>query len=382
MPFDQMHSNFESWKPEGENQEFSDFLFGKNAEKKQTVFAEVQKQTNWGMFLKRIYDEFGNPTAELEDGGRLRNKDGKLMFRVLHSSTNEQGEDTSKPKDLKPTIELFKNYFASKKFVGVNTPEDVQIATELSKWSGMEQNHFDRAKKIMQEFRSNNIPENIVGKHLVDLSAEIEDYKKQTEKLACAGIKVAQEIVGKLADTIGKEFTYEWLEKSDPKNFCLGLYCNCCANLAGAGYGIMRSNFVHPDIQNLVINNSKGKPVAKSTLYLNREQGYGVFNNVEVERSMSDAQRAEIYTAYKDGINAFVEEYNKQNPKKPITKISVGMNLNDLAEQIRKGEKPSEILKGISFGKYGISGQQYDGDWSKGEQYSVYSAKEKEEHEK
>ena len=376
LPFSSMHTNFEDWKPEGENREFSEFLFAKNTEKKSTTFGEVSQEPTWGMFLKRIYDEFSNPSQDLEDGGRFRDKSGKLMFRVLHSSTNERGEDTSKPKDLKPTIALFKDYFASKKFIGIKTADDKAIAEELGKWSGMEQKHFDRAKSIMEEHRAGGVPQNIVGRPLVDLSTEIEEYKKQTDRLARAGIEAAQEIVGKLADTIGKEFTFEWLEKSDPKNFTLGLYANCCANLAGTGYGIMRSSFIHPDIQNLVINNAKGKPVAKSTLYVNREQGYGVFNNVEVSSSMSAEQKQEIYDAYKDGINAFAEEYNRQNLKNPIKKINVGMNLNDLAEQIKQGKRPSEILQGIRFGQYGISGQQYEGDWIKGDQYRVYDQRE------
>lgn len=374
LPFSSMHTNFESWKPEGENEEFSNFLFSKNNEKKMSIFEEIQQEPNWGQFLRRVHDEFSNSEAELADGGRFR-KNGKLMFAVFRSATNERGEDISKRKDLKPTVELFKEYFASKKFVGIKTADDKAIAEELGRWSGMEQKHFDRAQGIMEEFRSKETPKNIVGKHLKDISSEIEEYKRQTEELAGRGITAAQEIIGKLSKEISKEFTYEWLEKNDPKNFCLGLYCNCCANLAGVGYGIMRSNFVHPDVQNLVIKSKKGTPVAKSTLYVNREQGYGVFNNVEVSYNITAEQKQEIYRSYMEGIADFAKEYNKQNPTKPLKKISVGMNLNDLSEQIRKGNKPSEVLKGISFGEYGISGQQYDGDWSKGEQYLVWKSK-------
>ncbi len=373
LPFSSFHANFESWRPKGANEEFSSFLFSKSNKKNTTTFEEVQSSQGWGQFLRRIYDEFSNPEIDLAEGGRFRDKtSGKLMFAVFHNSTNAEGLDISKRKDLKPTLALFRQYFASKKFLGVKTADDKNIAEELSKWPGMQQKYFDRAQCIMDEFRAKKIEPNILGKHLKDITTEMEQYKKQTEELASRGIEAAKEIVGKLGYSISKEFTYDWLEKNDPKNFCLGLYCNCCANLAGVGYGIMRSNFVHPDIQNLVIKNKKGIPVAKSTLYINREQGYGVFNNVEVSHNMTDEQKQEIYKSYMEGVNDFAEEYNKQNSDKQLKKISVGMYRNDLSIQIKRGCSPSEILKGISFGKYGISGQQYDGNWNQGEQYLVW----------
>ncbi|MEG1500032.1 MAG: hypothetical protein RR400_03100, partial [Clostridia bacterium] len=228
------------------------------------------------------------------------------------------------------------------------------------------------AKKIMGEFSSNKIPANIVGEHLYDISAELKEYEKKTEDLMKRGLISSKNTVDNLAKIVEKEFTYDWLEKNDPKNFCLGLYCNCCANLAGVGYGIMRSNFVRPDIQNLVIKNKKGTIIAKSTLYVNEKEGYGVFNNVEVSTNVRYEDKEKIYKAYMEGVNAFAEGYNKTHPKTQLRKLSVGMHLNDLNDQISNGNKPSEILRGVNFGDYGIPGQKYEGDWSKGEQRLVW----------
>ncbi|MEG1499995.1 MAG: leucine-rich repeat domain-containing protein, partial [Clostridia bacterium] len=159
----EMHQYFESWVPTGENAEFSGFLFSKNPEKKTTIFDEIKSLNNMGQFLKRVYDEFLDEDSDLKDGGRFRDKDsGRLKFAVFHSSQNEQGEDTSRRKDLMPTVELFQNFFASQKFSGVKNDFDKEIADELSPWIGMEQKHFDCAKKIMGEFSSNKIPANIV----------------------------------------------------------------------------------------------------------------------------------------------------------------------------------------------------------------------------
>lgn len=369
------HGNFDAWQIMSENAEFSDFLFSQKSGEKTFNYDEVKREKNFGYFLWQIYNEYLDQSQEMKAGGRFRDKNGRLMFAVFKESVNEQGQDNSKRKDLKPTVALFKKYFSTKRFSLVQTAEDEMIAQELSKWLGMEQKHFENAKKIMQEFHALDMSTNIVGKHLVDITHKIADYKQQTEDLAKLGLQAAQEIVEKISDTVNKHFTWDWLEKNDPMNFCLGLYCNCCANLAGVGYGIMHSNFVHPDVQNLVVKDAKGNPVAKSTLYVNRTQGYAIFNNVEIAHNMSEEQKEEIYHEYMEGVEAFVKEYNKQNPENPLTKVAVGSNLNDLENQLAKhGHKRGEHLEGIEFGKYGISGQRYTGDWMKGDQFVLWEA--------
>lgn len=367
--------HFDVWQIMPENVEFSEFLFGKNSSEKTFNFDEMKGDKNLAVFLWQIYNEYLDPSQEMKDGGRFRDENGKLMFAVFKESVNEQGQDNSKRKDLKPTVALFKEYFATKKFVGVLTEEDNKISQELLKWNGMTQKHFDRAKNIMQEFHDKQISTSIVGNHLVDISNQVEEYKKQTEALAELGLEAAKEIVGKISDTANKQFTWDWLEKNDPMNFCLGLYCNCCANLAGVGYGIMHSNFVHPDIQNLVVKDAKGNPVAKSTLYVNRRQCYAIFNNVEISHNMSKKQKEEIYYEYMQGVEKFVEEYNNQNPENSLTKVAVGSNLNDLSDQLEEhGHKRGENLQGIEFGQYGISGQRYTGDWMKSDQFLLWKA--------
>lgn len=54
--------------------------------------------------------------------------------------------------------------------------EERQIADELSKWSGMHQNDFERAKRIIKEYHDNNIPANILGLYLNNLTNAIEKY--------------------------------------------------------------------------------------------------------------------------------------------------------------------------------------------------------------
>lgn len=364
-----IHSVLGTWFPEGENEEFSNFLFGKNNEKNSTNFSEIKLEPVWGLFLEKIYKEFKNSATYL-DHGRYRNEDnGKLMFKTLKQTTNMYGEKFSKTKDIVPTVELFKQRFVDNKFYNIVTEQDKAIAAEFVSWPGMFQEHFDEAKSIMKEFNDNKIPNNIVGKHLKDITNDIENYKTQTQSLATQGIASARNTLDCLDEKIKKEFTYDWLEKNDPANFCLGLYCDCCANLDGLGYGIMHSNFVRDDIQNLAIRNKNEVIIAKATLYVNKKEGYGVFNTVEVTNQTINKE--EIYSAFMEGVDAFAEEYNKQNPTNPLKKINVGTYVNGLYKQIEMGCKPSEILQGIDFGKYGVRNQVYPGSW-KGGQSTVW----------
>ena len=83
-----------------------------------------------------------------------------------------------------------------------------------------------------------------------------------------------------------------------------------------------------------------------------------------------------IYNKYLEAIDKFAKEYNKKNPNKPLTRINVGMGLNDLQQLIKKHNKKSTILKGVNFSEYGIKQQGHSGDWEI-EQYEMWSEKSK-----
>ena len=131
----------------------------------------------------------------------------------------------------------------------------------------------------------------------------------------------------------------------------------------------MEASILNPDCQNLVIRDNRNHIIAKSTLYVNRSQGYGVFNNVEINNNIRDEKtRKLIYEKYIESIERFAIEYNKRNKNKPLTQINVGMSLNDLSTQLRNNnEKSSEILQGVDFSTY----DGYPGDWQK-EQFIVW----------
>ena len=262
---------------------------------------------------------------------------------------------------------MCKEYLSSARFNNVNS-FNKDIAETISLYT-KRQESFDYATEIREEYLSLK-EDNKINDHLLKEELKEKDIFQQIDEEREKTLNNTKETLIILNELANKRFTYEFLSKYDPKNFVLGKYCSCCAHLEGAGHGIMKASILHPDCQNLVIKDYKGKIIAKSTLYINRSQGYGVFNNVEIDhRFIGDKNAMKmIHDKYIEAVSAFATEYNKKNPAKPLTQINVGMGLNDLTELLKKHEKKSStILKGINFSQFG----GYNGDWQN-EQYIVW----------
>ena len=207
--------------------------------------------------------------------------------------------------------------------------------------------------------KSGMVEDHILGEELFE---EIDEERKGI-------LESAEACLEDLFDVIDNKFTYEFLSKYDALNFVLGKYCSCCSHIEGAGKGIMKATIIHPDCQNLVIRNESGRVIAKSTLYINRKEGYGVFNNVEINNYIRDDEtKFLIYKKYLEAVDAFAKKYNNKYPETPLKQINVGMSLNDLNEQLgENNEKASELLQGLDFSLFG----GYSGDWQNG-QYVIW----------
>jgi len=313
----------------GFNKEFTDFFL--------QYFDEIHEQEYYNPgFLARCYNEFDE---------------------VQKTNTNNRGSQ----RQLKPTFKKFVEFFSENKFSGI-TEETKGIADAISPYF-TSQETFDLAKKIDEERRNNNIPNHILSVHLK------ENPFDKIDKITSAIQDEQLETAANLTKTAKNEFTYEWLAKNDPENFILGKLCSCCAHIEGNGQGIMRASIIHPNIQNLVIRNDKGEIIAKSTLYLNRDEGYGVFNNVEVYNDINENDYPKIYEKYMLGVKKFAEQYNKENPDKPLQILTVGMHLNDLKFDLREKNIESYILyPAINYSKYNINGEGHIGDSSRHQQ--------------
>lgn len=97
--------------------------------------------------------------------------------------------------------------------------------------------------------------------------------------------------------------------------------------------------------QNLVIRDSNGIIIAKMTLWINKEEQNAVFNTAEVSESIQDPEQYEkIYVAFMSGMNAFLNEYNRNNPQKPLQSISIGTNRNKLKDYLEKDGYQENVL--------------------------------------
>lgn len=336
-----IHQEFESLKFGSYNEEWAEFFMNKENFHQ---LIEMEKNYDTSGIICRIHNNFEN----IREFGRSNR--GNQRYR-------------------KVTINMAKEYFEKNTFHNINEQNE-DIANTIKAYT-RNQEAFDNASSIREEYLRLKQEEQIQD-HLLE-----EELKEIREEI----IEDSEETLKNLNETLNNCFTYEYLSKYDPDNFILGKYCACCAHLEGAGYGIMKASILHPDCQNIVIRDKNGKIVAKSTLYINREQGYGVCNNVEVSTNIKQNQIQAIYKKYTEAIQEFVTRYNKKNVNKPITQINVGMNLNDLGHLIKENHtKANNILQGISFCKYGRQGQLYNGDWQ-AEQYIIYNkTKENKKH--
>ena len=323
-----IYMNTDGFKPE-----FTDFFLN--------AFDELLNEDGLSKgFMSRCYNEF-------ED--------------VQRTNTSNRGSQ----RQLKPTISKFLYYFMDNKFAGVNE-SNKHIADALSPYFH-DQKTFDLALQIEQERIRNNTPDHILNEPLTD--TPFEKIDEMVEAISQTRI----DTIENLLQMSFNQFSYEWLAKNDPQNLILGKLCSCCAHIEGGGYGIMHASIVDPYVQNLVIKNNNGRIVAKSTLYINPIEKFGVFNNVEVSDELSVNDKKEIYKKFIAGAKAFAEAYNKKHPERPLKQINVGMNLNDLTAELHRHNKESKTLfKALDYSKYGRENQMYSGD-SDLEQFIVWT---------
>ena len=312
----------------------------------------------------------GGNFENLETLIELNKKYRGLISKVMQDfnavkSYRESASETGKP-ILVSWRECLEKFYLNNKYIGI-TDENKDIA-KLYARKGIGQADFDYASELRSRAIEEGIPEHILGKPLKEESIieSIERIKRQTEEELQDGRKIIDELYD-------KQFYYEWLNKRDAVNGIIGIYCSCCASINNLGYGadIAEATIISPDVQNLVVKNSKGNIIAKGAMYVNRKYGYAVINDFELNRkykhherssemkyepddntgrydvpedSKEEEERELIFKAFQRGIQAFIEEYDSQNPDNPIKQINVGKGYNRLKRQIDRFEMALEKL--------------------------------------
>lgn len=211
---------------------------------------------------------------------------------------------------------------------------------------------------LRQKAKRNDIPEHILEKPIKEetILESIHRIKNQTGEELANGKQMIEELYE-------KQFTYEWLSKNDPHNSIMGLFVSCCGTITSGAYGkdIAKASIIAPDVQNLVVRDSKGNIISKGTMYVNKKEGYAVINDFEInekykkheadsgyydveETDPEEHDREMIFKAFQRGLKAFIQEYDTQNPKNPLTQINVGMGYNRLKRQVERFKKETSKL--------------------------------------
>lgn len=281
------------------------------------------------------------------------NKTNGFISRVYNSfqeiskcSTSNKGNG----RPLEVTIEKCKTFFLMNVFSN-EKEKNKELATLLAKYYDDEK-LFEVAESILKE--AEKAPRNIYTK-IKYTKDKNPIYDKNPEN--------------DLIKTLPNGFSYHWLPKQELTNLILGKLCSSCAHINGAGAGIMRASMILDNCQNLVILNPLGEIIAKSTIWVNRGEGYAVFNNVEVaETEQNEKTLQKIYQAFIEGSNDFLTNYNKNNRQKPIHIMTIGTNRNALIEELEKNNSYlTQTYETPDYSHYGyfVDNERkgtYDGD--------------------
>lgn len=341
----------------------------------------VKEKDESGRTIKK-----GNKFENLDMLMSLEQSHPGMLIKVMTNfeeakSFRDTLDETGKPIKV-PWEEALKKFYLSNKYVGI-TKENSDIA-ELFGSKGLSQGVFDKANKIRQRAIQNKIPEHILGKSVKEetILESIERIKRQTQE----ELSDSKQMIEELYD---KQFTYEWLSKNDPHNSIMGLFCSCCGTITSSFYGkdIAKASVEAPDVQNLVVRNSKGEIVSKGTMYVNQEKGYGVINDFELNQryrhhesdagryhveidDLEEQERDLIFKAFQRGLKAFAEEYDQQHGKNPLKQINVGMGYNRLKRQVEQFKKATSNLS--------VPAEYKFQDAMTNDQYILYERKERE----
>ena len=381
VPIENMHIYLQGMEGLGQNKEFLMFLNNKN--NYDALIAQVENH-NEGI-LTQIYEWFiEREKLELrqsEDDSNLSNIPTGEQNRYKIRTYDEGENGVEKTRWKSPTIELLMKEFASKRFAGITTAREREIADNFANIYDYKQKHFDKAKEIDKEREESGVPDFIVGKHIgQNRTQAYKEYFALTEALRDETLRNAEEIMENQVDVSNKIFTYDTLAKSDIANFSIGFMASCCAKLYGAGAGAMRGSIISKDMQPLVVKNSKDEIVAYSVLYINREQGYAVLNDIEVNtRYMGhDEELKIIYEKMRRCAIENIEEYNK-TATLPVSKINCGISPNWKAvNKYVEANPKSPILSAPDFDDFNYVGSgSWSGDWHRS-QYTIWTLDEME----
>ncbi|MFI3260659.1 MAG: leucine-rich repeat protein [bacterium] len=316
------------------------------------VFDDIRPREEFDMEFPIFFIE---NYKELYDIENIEPKTIKKIYNNFRQISNSALSNKGEQRQLKVTLKKCLEFIAINKFENV-TEENKEIAELIGLWHDKNE-CFEWAVELNKE--SKKAPRNI-----------FEKYKSDNQDINSNANDLLEESID--------DYSYEWLPKQDLRNLVLGKYCNCCAHLEGAGTGIIKASMTTDVHQSIVVKNEDGLIIAKSTVYINPEMNYAVFNNIECNKDYRNIENKEkIYEVFIRGANAFVERYNLNNPDNLLEIITIGTSRNKIADVFFKNSDMHpvyEILETPDFTNWTLNGTLYAGN-SKTEQVVLINKK-------
>lgn len=325
------------------NKNNSQYIVGKNIH---SIFSDLEPKDEINYEFIRFFLENFEQLIELEkETPSIIVKIYKSFEDISKTSTSHKGSQ----RHLKVTIQKCIDYFLSQTYEKV-TEKNKELALFLQKYY-TESNALAIGEMLVEQ--SKCAPRNIFTKiNYDDLGNPIYSYDSNEDLYEH-----------------NDNFSYHWLPKQAFDNLTVGKNCNCCAHLLGSGAGFTRASMILDNCQNLVIRNSNGEIIAKMFIYVNRKEGYAVFNTVEINIKYNKNYYKEIYEAFMRGVNAFIDKYNDNNDI-PISLVTIGTYRNELRDYF--GNIKTPLLSTPNYSTYGYFYEnkfigKYEGDCQKGQ---------------
>ncbi len=373
LDLEYLHRDMQGFHLNEYNEAYAKFVMNKNN------WADLQNHLD---LLPRIYDWFKERTEMdfSQNTNSLLPTTEENRFKLLVYEQTENGIDRMHWRV--PTVEGFIKEFENQKFYGIKTAREREIAEELAPHRIYEQKHFVKALEIDKEREASGVKDILSKPVRQNRIASLDEYRQKTKKLRNQILSDASEILSDQIEDTSEVFTYEVLSKSDPANFVMGCMTSCCATLYGAGAGAMRAMIIHPDIQPLVIRDFDNNIISFGVIYVNRDEGYAVVNDFEVNRKYAGKTeiRKAIYKKAMQGVKAFVKEYNAEFSEKPIRRVTCGCSPNWIGiNDFIRSNPESKILKAPDFDDFKYAGSgSWSGDWHR-EQYEIWNMEKERE---
>lgn len=290
-------------------------------------------------------------------------KEEKNRFKIMTYNAGKNG--VYKERWNIPTFDLILDEMVDVRFDEINE-DNRDLAKAFLKYKCYQQKHLDKAFEIQKEKKDKKVNDYIIDPVKESVEDSFKDYKERIKRVDEIVQQASLNIVCDQLESSYKIFTYEVLSKSDVANYFLGFYTSCCLALYGGGSGAQRAMIVDERLQPLVVRDKNGVIVASSILYINKEEGYGVINSIEINNIYEgdEAIIKEIFYKFKKMLSLIADNYNKVNSR-PLKIITCGVtSFGKIKGEYFNRKKQDVLLKTPDFSEYtyGIE-LDWPGDW-------------------